>query len=1638
MKRREGRSTSHMAAAGQREGVGDEGWLRRPKIGDASPSMPRAFRNLRSPRHSMQLPLGAILLAWCCLGRAGTAQRAITVASGTVEVVNSAATLRRCGWESCTLVMQGSRVRVGGAFFPSVKHVAMGGASRLEVPRHPSFPVAMGAGDAVAVDAALRDAPGVDADDTPVCTYSGDVGAFADARCACCVEREKTRLVLNVAHHTINALTAGVWRSCDVVSPTDAQVTVTNDGMQFRVLGEMTVHGDASLLGDIEAGSLSVVPPRRTRDSRPANGTGRDDGNEPVAKTGVDESAIEGHPALQADIPDDFHCVWKDSGFDDPECKQATAPSDRYRYFLDVYAPYSMLSPDWLGVTWYYSCAEETNMVKAYSLGIYADVFYFKKVLISDYIYFKVDVRSGVIEEGSIDWVWDEPYTIEKVLFVGKSVEIGTRPQPLTVVAVPISDAWKRYTTKTANRDACTVMPSAYNGFEEFDCKTKYLDTRRIDLIANDTYDNGTAVWRNVVWNHTQADTSGTVRVETANTATVRTDAFFFTSLTAKTLVLEKTPSFGVIQSGSVESVVCSPCRDDDIYFLTQSLGTPPGDLDKYDVGNGYYRVMKAGHGHFRCTRNADGFVEWDCAHGLVGTRMMELVVNARFETTDTWGSIEYKPCNEWSGVWVTEGIFETACAAFRFDRLVAAAIYLNSRPQNTTIVDGDADAVSCTPCSDTDVLFVTDSFLFQTCASTQIGAATNRITKVHSSNCTWSGAAFREFDCQLGYAAAEHMVLVAKSPFTSLDAEWKDAIVETCSTSRSSLRAKTVTATCGVLSFESLTTKKLTLKAKPTDALIVSGTVTNVFCGQCTPTSPIFVGRDVDVGPNIRKAQIAPSAFRFMFGEPHTTCTYATGGFVEFDCKTYADPAYMDLVVRATYTSSAGPWKTATVDACSAGPLSVWTRELVTACTTFSFENLTADSVSIGSAPTAASIENGNIGGFSCTRCQTAAVLFVGKAVTVPSSFSSVEIGNGMKRYTLLADPQRVCTVRSRNGVFDEFDCELTVAEKQAWVDFTQMDLLVNCTGSPDCVVSKPFGSATFRRIVVASDFTSLTFTVPVTLTSFIVGQNTKEQALTMASVTADTVEVASSVAEQCDIPVMTVESFVPSARFRSTSAKKYNYLFTSRTPVTAKGLVSHKMSGVYRVSNSDTPSHCTFVRGCEFVEADCTAFSDDLRTMTVVFAADTAKLTCASLRFSSISYTALAITSTGPVVVESLAVDGMLSGSFVVNDEMSFVAKDTDVGTNLAITAGRGVSLVVTKNGEPVPAAETPVFLFTGSVSGDVPMLRGATCGGVTYWAYTPAPSVPCTCWVRGDNVSSGYSVNWCGPSFALGVRRGTLVFDKDSPYISNGIDFGTDSVTLATNTSKYTIELDAIDAPDTLVVERGVVLAVETINAGRVIRIDTLVTGSVHGGRVRIVQANETLDVTIRHLDGRVVVSGSDVTMRIAGCTAGSRVDIDGGVFLEMGGDVKTVADTAPGDVGVVVSMTESSVLSCKVHGDALAVIVGDGVSYTVGDDVHVSLNSSSPCRGRNVGIHTQPSALAAPGQRVLHATTALDMATGARTSVCPAWKVVRSSPMNTGCALGAPRGYSQSLTRVFHVAAPGGVSMQATTCSVQTGR
>ena len=138
-------------------------------------------------------------------------------------------------------------------------------------------------------------------------------------------------------------------------------------------------------------------------------------------------------------------------------------------------------------------------------------------------------------------------------------------------------------------------------------------------------------------------------------------------------------------------------------------------------------------------------------------------------------------------------------------------------------------------------------------------------------------------------------------------------------------------------------------------------------------------------------------------------------------------------------------------------------------------------------------------------------------------------------------------------------------------------------------------------------------------------------------------------------------------------------------------------------------------------------------------------------------------------------------------------------------------------------------------------------------------------------------------------LGVQKTRLHLNAESVFIANGVVFDTDTLTVTTDRGEYPIKQQSIDAPDTLVVEAGVMLVAERINAGRVLSVATLATGSVMTKETRIVQTGETLTVTIGRLAGGVVLSGDVVDAIVGVYESVSAVMLGGFVSL-----IKSVAN------------------------------------------------------------------------------------------------------------------------------------------------
>ena len=891
-----------------------------------------------------------------------------------------------------------------------------------------------------------------------------------------------------------------------------------------------------------------------------------------------------------------YNCEWSEGKYNKDYCTNTDRSTKDY-WHLSVLDAYSDVTLWWRQAFWDYDGEVTTNAVWARGLNILKERRYFRYVNVS-YIMYQLTPTLDVIEDGSVACIDNyNNYALEQHVFVGRSVEIPAKLPDVCLSEFPltkvqISDEWFRYTTKTANTDVCTTSMGE-GGFDEEDCKTHYVDPSYVDLVANHTYNNDSAVWRNVFWNVRQAERSGTVRVATTGDTTVSTDSFYFTSLNTKTLHLQRTPTFGVIDEGSVGAVDCPSCQFGPFYFLAREGLAVSNGLEKFDVGNGYFRVTQPPSLFAQCTHNSAGFEEWDCAKGLVDPSLMTLVVNSMFKTSDWWLAIDYYAYN-------------------------------------------DQDDVSF------------------------------------------------------------------KSKTFSIGREW------------------------------------------------------------------------------------------------------------------------------------------------------------------FGFKALEAEILNLNTFVARGYIETGTIGSVECWMCGSNDVLFVGKSVTAGGdNVQKIPIGNSHFRITKRTEHTSACTVKSGADTFDEFDCERTMAGEEDWVDFAQMELLADCTGADDCTVKKNVSTAAFGRLAV-----------------------------------------------------------VPPAS---------------------------------------------------------------------------------------------AVTFAAPVIVRELVVEGTFDGAFVVTGTLSFVVREGTL-SRLDITARDGVALTVTDaDGEVLTATETPLFLFAGSVDGDVGNLRGAACGATTYWAYTSEGSVACACWVKDESLAGGYVGNWCGAEFALGVRK-DLVFDADSAYTANGIVFGTDSVTLTTTDGReYTIEVEEVDAPDTLVVGAGVLLTAATISAGRVLDIATLSTGAT-----RVVQRNGSLAVTIGRLAGRVVFEGKGVTASIGACTGDSAVTVNGtatvstrcGVRLDategsavaLGGSAVTIdsaaqftltgagfsalvvrAAVALRDARGVLTGTASSALALDVGDGADVVVAGDGCDVSLGAKgglAPVSFVSSSPCRGLRGAPHAQRSASRRTGLSAPSATPALRSGLGAR--------------------------------------------------------
>ena len=573
---------------------------------------------------------------------------------------------------------------------------------------------------------------------------------------------------------------------------------------------------------------------------------------------------------------------------------------------------------------------------------------------------------------------------------------------------------------------------------------------------------------------------------------------------------------------------------------------------------------------------------------------------------------------------------------------------------------------------------------------------------------------------------------------------------------------------------------------------------------------------------------------------------------------------------------------------------LSVATNEFSTESPVFALGTLNAERIVLRASQTSRNIDTRNVEAVTCTGCAADAVLFVWMPVAVTSSVTAKAFSNTLFRYSTLTSNKAACTVSVGSAVFDEFDCEESIQGRQAWVDFGRMALHVDGKSAVN-VTKSELSKQVFGSVTVSTSVTSLSVTVPLSVKTFTIGEN--KQPLTSEQLTVGRLNITAAVTKQADVPFTTIKTFTPATPFANNVGRDINYLFTSASAVTAGGLVSHLVkAGVYRIGNTNTLNHCTVSDGCGFEEADCNEYITELDRMVGKFKNSQHTLKCASsLAFDTITYDTLAITQNHPVKVKTLTVDKKLSWTFDVSSQLVVVQKSANLGHRLTITAASGATVAVKKEyGGVVTASSKAVYLFTGAVTGAVANLKSMTCpSGTTYWAYTSAEGVSCTCWAGGAKLSDRYEENWCDAEFALGVPQASLDINDESPYFKNGIIFAQSAVTLTTSATEAIVTVPKLDVPSSLAVRGNVVIVTPTINAQASQSMDVLLSRVESRGKTMVVQMGASLDMTVGSLDGELVLKGSAVTASIASSTESSRVVVEGSATLRLGKATRVAA-------------------------------------------------------------------------------------------------------------------------------------------------
>ena len=202
-----------------------------------------------------------VLWVVCCCSLSHTAtKKAVTVTEERVEITSHAMTLRRCNGAEVTLAVWSSSVFMG-KFIGCIKSVVMEGNSTLTLPCRTTIPNTKEETDVVLYDERMKQRDG-DEEDCRVCTYNEERASFVEPECDG-TQKDHRRLVLTASHRSVNAKTALVWRSREVVPQGETPPTMMNENQMFKV-GVLTVHGAVSLVVDMDIELLTIFSERQS------------------------------------------------------------------------------------------------------------------------------------------------------------------------------------------------------------------------------------------------------------------------------------------------------------------------------------------------------------------------------------------------------------------------------------------------------------------------------------------------------------------------------------------------------------------------------------------------------------------------------------------------------------------------------------------------------------------------------------------------------------------------------------------------------------------------------------------------------------------------------------------------------------------------------------------------------------------------------------------------------------------------------------------------------------------------------------------------------------------------------------------------------------------------------------------------------------------------------------------------------------------------------------------------------------------------------------------------------------------------------------------------------------------------------